>query len=231
VRIAGLEPGFRIPDCQGLNLVFFAIAFALGLVATPYLSPQRCREYARLSAGAARSGRVVSLVLNQVGTHTELQKGTMSLTASFIARIPIRPRSFGYADLEHGLLPLIGTRISEDVDRFIQRIDSPDRRLAEAASTPSGARGTQDAQTLSLRHGPLFVGEGTCLVCASFGSTELQNADSARCCRFRNSQQKRASDLDSINAWIPKLDVAGSSPVSRSTSFQQVKRRRHFQDA
>jgi len=43
-----------------------------------------------------------------------------------------------------------------------------------------------------------------------------QNADLTRRCRFRNSQQKRASDLDSTYGWIPKLDVAGSSPVSRS---------------
>jgi hypothetical protein len=42
--------------------------------------------------------------------------------------------------------------------------------------------------------------------------TKWQNADSARRCRFRKSQQKRASDLDSIYGWIPKLDVAGYSP-------------------
>ena len=30
------------------------------------------------------------------------------------------------------------------------------------------------------------------------------------------SQQKRARDLDSIYVWIPKLDVAGANPVSRS---------------
>src|ERR1022692_4189717 len=58
-----------------------------------------------------------------------------------------------------------------------------------------------------------------CLICASFGMTFLQNADSARRCRFRNSQQKRASDLDLTDVWIPKLDVAGSSPVFRSISF------------
>jgi hypothetical protein len=56
----------------------------------------------------------------------------------------------------------------------------------------------------------------TCLVCASFDRTDLEKADSARCCRFRNSQQIRVSDLDSRNVWIPKLDVAGSNPVSRS---------------
>src|ERR1035441_5680907 len=55
--------------------------------------------------------------------------------------------------------------------------------------------------------GSLF--EGTCLVCASFSRSILENADSARRCRFRNSQQQRASDLDPTNAWIPKLDVAG----------------------
>jgi hypothetical protein len=43
-----------------------------------------------------------------------------------------------------------------------------------------------------------------------------ENADSARCCRFRKSRQKRASDLDLIYVWIPKLDVAGSNPVSGS---------------
>jgi len=44
----------------------------------------------------------------------------------------------------------------------------------------------------------------------------LENADSARRCRFRNSQQKRASDFDPTYVWIPKLDVADSTPVSRS---------------
>ena len=65
--------------------------------------------------------------------------------------------------------------------------------------------------------GSLF--EGTCLVCASFSRSILENADSARRCRFRNSQQKRASDLDPTYVWIPKLDVAGSlTPrLSRST--------------
>ena len=56
----------------------------------------------------------------------------------------------------------------------------------------------------------------TCLVCASFARSNLENADSARRCRFRNSQQKRASDLDPTYVWIPKLDVTGSNPVSRS---------------
>src|ERR1017187_1286452 len=55
-----------------------------------------------------------------------------------------------------------------------------------------------------------------CLVSASIGRSILENADSARRCRFRKSQQKRASDLDSIYGWIPKLDVADSNPVSRS---------------
>jgi hypothetical protein len=50
----------------------------------------------------------------------------------------------------------------------------------------------------------------TCLVCASIGRSKMENADSARRCRFRNSQQKRASGLDSKYGWIPKLDVAGS---------------------
>jgi hypothetical protein len=36
-------------------------------------------------------------------------------------------------------------------------------------------------------------------------------SDSARRCGFRSSQQKRATDLDSMNAWIPKLDVAARS--------------------
>src|SRR5450432_1804104 len=55
-----------------------------------------------------------------------------------------------------------------------------------------------------------------CLICASFGVIDSENTDSARCCRFRKSRQKRASDLDLTYVWIPKLDVAGSSPVSRS---------------
>jgi hypothetical protein len=61
----------------------------------------------------------------------------------------------------------------------------------------------------------------TRLICASFARSNLENADSARRCRFRNSQQKRASDLDPTYVWIPKLDVAGSSPVSRSISFNR----------
>src|SRR5450759_1123920 len=44
-----------------------------------------------------------------------------------------------------------------------------------------------------------------CLVSASIGRSILENADSARRCRFRKSQQKRASDLDSIYGWIAKL--------------------------
>jgi hypothetical protein len=51
--------------------------------------------------------------------------------------------------------------------------------------------------------------EPTCLICASFEATNLENADSARRCRFRNSQQKRTSDLDPTYVWIPKLDVVG----------------------
>src|ERR1022692_570578 len=64
-----------------------------------------------------------------------------------------------------------------------------------------------------------------CLVSASIGRSILENADSARRCRFRKSQQKRASDLDSIYGWIPKLDVAGSNPVSSctDTSFDRCK--------
>jgi hypothetical protein len=37
----------------------------------------------------------------------------------------------------------------------------------------------------------------TCLVCASFGWSDSEKADSARRCRFRKSQQKRASDFRS----------------------------------
>jgi hypothetical protein len=51
-----------------------------------------------------------------------------------------------------------------------------------------------------------------CLIHASFTATEWQTADSARRCRSRKSRQKSASDLDSTNGWIPKLDVAGSRP-------------------
>jgi hypothetical protein len=60
------------------------------------------------------------------------------------------------------------------------------------------------------------VERSCCLIHASIAGTKWQNADSARRCRFRKSQQKRASDLDSIDGRIPKLDVAGSNPVSRS---------------
>ena len=62
--------------------------------------------------------------------------------------------------------------------------------------------------------GPGGDGRDGCLIHASFGTSELQNADSARLCRFRKSQQKRASDLDSINGWIPELDVTGSLVLS-----------------
>src|SRR5262249_38913812 len=55
-----------------------------------------------------------------------------------------------------------------------------------------------------------------CLICASIRLSYVEEADSARRLRFRKSLQKRASDLDSMNAWIPKLDVVGSSPISRS---------------
>src|SRR5580700_6081341 len=50
--------------------------------------------------------------------------------------------------------------------------------------------------------------KSSCLVCASFGRSNLENADSARRCRFRNSQQKRASDLDAIYVCIPKLHLS-----------------------
>jgi hypothetical protein len=38
-----------------------------------------------------------------------------------------------------------------------------------------------------------------CLIHASIAVTKMAKADSARRCRFRKSQQKRASDLDSID--------------------------------
>src|ERR1035441_2453104 len=65
-------------------------------------------------------------------------------------------------------------------------------------------------------------GGSACLICASFGCSNLENADLARRCRFRNSQQKRASVLDPTYVWLPKLDVAGSSPVSRSIIFNNI---------
>src|SRR5436190_2357411 len=46
-----------------------------------------------------------------------------------------------------------------------------------------------------------------CLVWAE----NTENADSAKRCRFRNSPQKRASDLDPTYVWIPKLDVSSLS--------------------
>ena len=63
-----------------------------------------------------------------------------------------------------------------------------------------------------MMHGPtrapsVGVERSCCLIHASIAGTKWQNADSARRCRFRKSQQKRASDLDSIDGWIPKLDV------------------------
>jgi hypothetical protein len=82
-----------------------------------------------------------------------------------------------------------------------------DNRLG-SRSRSSGSTGA------SMR--PTFLEDQPCLVHVSIKVTKSQQADSARCCRFRNSQQKRASDLDPTNRWIPKLDVAGSNPVSRS---------------
>ena len=69
-----------------------------------------------------------------------------------------------------------------------------------------------------MMHGPARapsagVERSCCLIHASIAVTKWQNADSARRCRFRKSQQKRASDLDSIDGWIPKLDV---NPVVRN---------------
>src|ERR1019366_6676411 len=91
----------------------------------------------------------------------------------------------------------------------------PPLREADCRCRTGGPRYPQLADTEPAALPDIRAG-GTCLVCASFGSTELGNTDSARRCRFRNSQQKRASDLDPTYVWIPKLDVAGSSPVSRS---------------
>jgi hypothetical protein len=53
--------------------------------------------------------------------------------------------------------------------------------------------------------------------------TNLEYADSARCCRFRSSQQKRASDLDSTHVLIPKLDVASSSPSPGPFLFNSLR--------
>jgi hypothetical protein len=47
----------------------------------------------------------------------------------------------------------------------------------------------------------------------------------------RTSRTKTALSLFSIDRRLPKLDVAGSTPVSRSMYFQQLKRQRYFQDA
>ena len=53
-------------------------------------------------------------------------------------------------------------------------------------------------------------------------ASNLENADSARRCRFRNSQQKRASDLDPTYVWIPKLDVTGSKSGLTAPCFHQL---------
>src|ERR1017187_3389092 len=50
----------------------------------------------------------------------------------------------------------------------------------------------------------LIVEKDVSRLCLDWASN-LENADSARRCRFRNSQQKRASDLDPTYVWIPKL--------------------------
>jgi hypothetical protein len=47
-------------------------------------------------------------------------------------------------------------------------------------------------------------GANSCLIHASIAVTKWQDAD-WRGVRFRKSQQKRASDLDSIDGWIPRL--------------------------
>jgi hypothetical protein len=48
------------------------------------------------------------------------------------------------------------------------------------------------------------VGNDVSRLCLDWASN-LENADSARRCRFRNSQQRRASDLDPTYVWIAKL--------------------------
>jgi hypothetical protein len=63
-----------------------------------------------------------------------------------------------------------------------------------------------------------------CLDCASFGWADLENADSARCCRFRNSQQKRASDLDPTYVGLTKLPHKGAVLHYRFCSPSQIVR-------
>src|ERR1035441_5893069 len=53
-------------------------------------------------------------------------------------------------------------------------------------------------------------GGSACLICASFGCSNLENADLTRRCRFRNSQQKRASVLDPTYVWLTKLPHNGA---------------------
>src|ERR1700676_1114666 len=52
---------------------------------------------------------------------------------------------------------------------------------------------------------PGLVAEHLSHLCLVWNGWFRKNADSARCCRFRKSRQKRASDLDLIYVWIPKL--------------------------
>jgi hypothetical protein len=69
-----------------------------------------------------------------------------------------------------------------------------------------------------MMHGPTRapsagVERSCCLIHASIAGTKWQNADSARRCRFRKSQQKRASDF----RFKIRLDsqVAGLHPVCK----------------
>src|SRR5664279_707375 len=111
----------------------------------------------------------------------------------------------------HNRAPTL-VRMLPSLARKVRKAYTVARRTAQdgdLSASCGGRIGTQRFETCP--------GSGsTCLVCASFGRPNLENADAARRCRFRNSQQKRASDLDPTYVWIPKLDVAGSSPVSRS---------------
>ena len=54
------------------------------------------------------------------------------------------------------------------------------------------------------------------------GLTDLENADSARGCGFRSSQQKRVSVLDSNKVLIPKLDVDGGPFLLVSHQAEQA---------
>jgi hypothetical protein len=70
---------------------------------------------------------------------------------------------------------------------------------------------------------------GRYLVCTSISRVKRQIADLARLARVELMCQRQRSLLDSMIRLVPKLDVAGSIPVSPAPSFQWVRSIWHYQ--